>query len=88
MRTVTSSETQNRFGELIDGVQREPVTITRRGRPLAFVLSPKDLEYFLVSSRLRDRAHAEFEAFFALAKKEDHIGRSFLFRPVSTLIVL
>lgn len=33
MRTVTSSETQNRFGELIDGVQREPVTITRRGRP-------------------------------------------------------
>lgn len=66
MRTVTSVEAQNRFGELIDSAQREPVTITRRGRPVAFVLSPKDLKDLLVSSRLRDRAHAEFEAFFAL----------------------
>jgi len=66
MRTVTSVEAQNRFGELIDSAQREPVTITRRGRPVAFVLSPEDLKDLLVSSRLRDRAHAEFEAFFAL----------------------
>ncbi|MEN9774748.1 MAG: hypothetical protein RL322_1818 [Pseudomonadota bacterium] len=67
MRTVTSVEAQNRFGELIDSAQREPVTITRRGRPVAFVLSPEDLKDLLVSSRLRDRAHAEFEAYFALA---------------------
>lgn len=67
MRTVTSVEAQNRFGELIDRAQREPVTITRRGRPVAFVLSPEDLKDLLVSSRLRDRAHAEFEAYFALA---------------------
>jgi hypothetical protein len=33
---------------------------------VAFVLSPEDLKDLLVSSRLRDRAHAEFEAFFAL----------------------
>ncbi len=67
MRTVTSVEAQNRFGELIDSAQREPVTITRHGRPVAFVLSPEDLKDLLVSSRLRDRAHAEFEACFALA---------------------
>jgi len=67
MRTVTSVEAQNRFGELIDCAQREPVTITRRGRPVAFVLSPEDLKDLLGSSRLRDRAHAEFEAFFAMA---------------------
>lgn len=64
---MTSVEAQNRFGELIDRAQREPVTITRRGRPVAFVLSPADLKDLLVSSRLRDRAHAEFEAYFALA---------------------
>lgn len=65
MRTVTSVEAQNRFGELIDSAQREPVTITRRGRPVAFVLSAEDLKDLIASRRLRDRAHADFEAFFA-----------------------
>jgi len=65
MRTVTSVEAPNRFGELTDSAQREPVTITRRGRPVAFALSPEDLKDLLLSNRLRDRAHAEFEAFFA-----------------------
>jgi prevent-host-death family protein len=40
MRTMTSLEAQNRFGELIDTSQREPVLITRRGRPVSFVISP------------------------------------------------
>ncbi|MBW8065838.1 MAG: type II toxin-antitoxin system prevent-host-death family antitoxin, partial [Ferrovum sp.] len=44
MRTVTSVEAQNRFGELLDNAQREPVTITRRGRPVAFLLSPADMQ--------------------------------------------
>lgn len=40
MRTMTSLEAQNRFGELIDTSQREPVLITRRGRPVSVVISP------------------------------------------------
>lgn len=39
MRTVTSVEAQNHFGELLDNAQREPITITRRGRPVAFIIS-------------------------------------------------
>ncbi len=39
MRTVTSVEAQNHFGELLDNAQREPSSITRRGRPVAYVLS-------------------------------------------------
>ncbi|MDO8683995.1 MAG: type II toxin-antitoxin system prevent-host-death family antitoxin [Armatimonadota bacterium] len=39
MNTITSKEAQNRFGELIDTAQREPVTINRRGRAVAVVLS-------------------------------------------------
>jgi hypothetical protein len=35
MITVTSVEAQNRFGELIDRSQREPVEVTRRGRTVA-----------------------------------------------------
>ncbi|WP_347989843.1 type II toxin-antitoxin system prevent-host-death family antitoxin [Methylomonas sp. AM2-LC] len=39
MLTMTSLAAQNHFGELIDTSQREPVLITRRGRPVSVVLS-------------------------------------------------
>ncbi|MEQ1559430.1 MAG: type II toxin-antitoxin system prevent-host-death family antitoxin [Methyloglobulus sp.] len=44
MRTMTSVEAQNRFGELLDAAQREPITITRRGRTVAFVISKQEFE--------------------------------------------
>lgn len=40
MRTMTSLEAQNHFGEMIDTSQREPVLITRRGRLVSFVVFP------------------------------------------------
>lgn len=40
MQAITSLDAQNRFGELLDTAQREPVLITRRGRPVSLVLSP------------------------------------------------
>lgn len=67
MRTVTSVEAQNRFGELIDSAQREPVTITRRGRPVAFVLSPEDMKDLLAVRAQRERVVSDFEAFFRSA---------------------
>ena len=49
MATMTSLQAQNRFGEMLDTSQREPVVITRRGRPVSIVLSvsgdPSDLQY-------------------------------------------
>jgi prevent-host-death family protein len=42
MKTLTSVEAQNRFGELLDSAQREPVSITRRGRTAAFMISPRE----------------------------------------------
>ena len=39
-----ASEAKNSFGKLIDAAQRRPVTIKRRGRPVAFVISPSDME--------------------------------------------
>ena len=44
MITVTSVEAQNRFGQLLDMAQREPITITRHGRAAAFMVSPQDME--------------------------------------------
>jgi len=42
MRTMSSAEAQNHFGLLLDTAQREPVSITRRGRPVAYLFSPQD----------------------------------------------
>jgi len=44
MITKTSAEAQNQFGLLLDTAQREPVAITRHGRPAAYVISPQEME--------------------------------------------
>jgi prevent-host-death family protein len=44
MRTMTSVEAQNHFGMLLDTAQREPVSITRRGRAVAYLFSPQEYE--------------------------------------------
>jgi antitoxin Phd len=45
--TVTSVEAQNHFGQLIGMAQRETVSVTRHGRPAAFIVSPRDMEELL-----------------------------------------
>lgn len=69
MITVTSVEAQNRFGQLIDTAQRETVTVTRHGRPAAFIVSTRDMEELLDSRKRRSRAVAELEAWAARARK-------------------
>jgi len=69
MITMTSVEAQNRFGQLIDMALREPVTITRHGRPAVFVVSSQDMEDLLNARRRRSDAVAEFEEWSARAKK-------------------
>ena len=67
MITVTSMEAQNRFGQLLDTVQREPVTITRHGRTVAFMVSVKDMQD-LQAARINKRQNA-VEAFEAWSQK-------------------
>ncbi|MHB8247601.1 MAG: type II toxin-antitoxin system Phd/YefM family antitoxin [Acidithiobacillus sp.] len=62
---MTSVEAQNHFGSLLDAAQRGPITITRRGRPVAVMLSTEDLKDLLASRQQSARAVADFEAFFA-----------------------
>lgn len=42
MLTMTSLAAQNQFGTLIDASQRQTVAVTRRGRPVAVVISYED----------------------------------------------
>ena len=67
MITVTSAEAQNRFGQLLDTAQREPVAITRHGRPAAFVVSAREMDELLDAKRRK--AAAELEAWSAQVKK-------------------
>jgi prevent-host-death family protein len=69
MITLTSVEAQNRFGQLLDTAQREPVAITRHGRPTAFIVSPQEMDELLDARRKRGRALADLETWSAQAKK-------------------
>lgn len=62
MVKMTSVQAQNRFGELIDTAQREPVAITRHGRTAAFVVSPRDMEEILRERERRNKAVAAYDA--------------------------
>lgn len=70
MITLTSTEAQNRFGEMLDAAQREPVTITRRGRPLAFIISPQELKKLFASQTERDNAVAAYEAYLQRVRQK------------------
>ena len=69
MITVTSVEAQNRFGQLLDTILREPVSITRHGRAAAFMVSPQDMAELLDARAKRSRALAAFEDWSAAAAK-------------------
>ena len=56
--TMPSVQAQNNFGMLIDTAQRQIVSITRRGRSAALIMSPSLLEDY-VDARLAMAAEAE-----------------------------
>ena len=53
MKTMTALEAKNRFGQLLDAAQREPVTVTKQGRPTAVMLSVADYERIRGAARER-----------------------------------
>ena len=69
MLTKTSAEAQNQFGLLLDLVQREPVQITRHGRPTAFIVSPRDMEEIMSLKERRSKAVRDLEAWREKALK-------------------
>ena len=62
---MTSVEAQNHFGELLDTAQHEPVTITRQGNTLAYVVSAKDMAELIELRNRRSELLARFESYFA-----------------------
>lgn len=44
MKTFSAKDAKQRFGELMDTVQREPVSIEKHGRPVAVMMSETEYE--------------------------------------------
>jgi hypothetical protein len=47
MLTMPSVQAQNSFGTLIDTAQKQMVSVTRRGRSVALVMSPQVLQDYM-----------------------------------------
>ena len=44
MKTMAAKDAKNRFGQLIDDAQRQPVTVEKNGRPFVVVQSYDDFQ--------------------------------------------
>ncbi len=67
---MTAVEARNRFGQLLDAVQREPVAITRHGLLAAFLISPQEMSELLSARRRRKEAVVELEEWSARSLKQ------------------
>jgi len=47
MKTIPATKASKQFGELIDAVQREPVMVTKKDRPVGVIMSIQDAEALL-----------------------------------------
>jgi antitoxin Phd len=46
MKHMPASDAKNHFGSLLDMAQGQPVTIDKKGRPVAVIMSLKDFEHY------------------------------------------
>ena len=44
MKTMTATELRHKFGEVVEGLQAEPVLVEKSGRPVAVILSYADFQ--------------------------------------------
>lgn len=59
MHRLTANEAKTQFGELLLKAQREPVQISRNGKPVAVVISIEDYEHMEALKRqlLQEKLH-------------------------------
>jgi prevent-host-death family protein len=58
MKTMTAAEAKTHFGQFLDNVQREPVIVTKKSRPVGVMFSIQDIEDTIWGEKAR-KAHAE-----------------------------
>lgn len=69
MRYFTAKDAKNQFGRMLDAAQREPVLVSKHGRPVAIVLSYEEYE------RLDELEKAFWAGKAGAADAEGYLGR-------------
>ena len=55
MRTFSSADAKNHFGELVDAARLAPVAVTKYDKPFVVVMSADEYEKVVAASGLRGR---------------------------------
>jgi len=71
MKTYSALDAKNRFGELIEAAQRQPVGITRNGRPSVVVISAESYARRQRMARERLRGAMQRAGEYAVARGMD-----------------
>ncbi len=74
MQQVTSADAQNRFGQLLDMAQREPVAITRHGRTAGYVVSVQDMALLTEARGQREQAVRDLQDYWRKLDAERPAG--------------
>jgi prevent-host-death family protein len=60
MKTISAADAKNGFGRYLDAVQRGPVIITKKDRPVALTISFEDAEDILLLEQARKAGEKGF----------------------------
>jgi len=77
MKTYSALEAKNRFGELIEAAQRQPIGVTRNGRPSVVLISAESYarRQRMARERLRQAMQRAGEFAVAQGMGEDTLER-------------
>lgn len=62
MKTMTAAEAKNSFGEMMENSSREPVVITKHGKPVRVVMSAEEFKQLKLQSLRADVREGIIEA--------------------------
>ena len=78
MLSISSTEAKNRFGELLGSVVDGPVSITRNGKPVAYLIAAGDSGNRRLDSATFDRLLADYaNGRVARARLQEETGLAF-----------
>ena len=77
MKSITALEAKNRFGEVLEAAQRQPVSITRNGRPSVVVISAESYarRQRMARERLRQSLQRAGDHAASQGMSEDVLGQ-------------
>jgi prevent-host-death family protein len=70
MRTVSNDTGQIKLCELIEAVRNEPVTVLKKGEPVAVVLSPAEFDRLEEQDRIRREAKVRLRETISSIQRE------------------